>query len=68
MRTPLFIKKNNDEGNDFYYVGEINPIHNSFENSFIEDDNKNQVSVVKVIFELKPVMDENLYIYLTQKE
>jgi superfamily II DNA or RNA helicase len=68
MRIPLFIKKNNDEGNDFYYVGEISPIHNSFENSFIEDDNKNQVSVVKVIFELKPVMDENLYIYLTQKE
>jgi superfamily II DNA or RNA helicase/HKD family nuclease len=66
MRIPLFIKKNNDEGSDFYYVGEIYPIENSFEMGHIEDDNMKKISVVKVLFELHPMIDENLYIYITQ--
>jgi hypothetical protein len=31
IRLPLFIKKNNDEGLDFYYMGEVNPELNQVE-------------------------------------
>ena len=30
LKQPLFVKKSNDEGTDFYYIGEMEPIENSF--------------------------------------
>ncbi|WP_040254914.1 DUF3427 domain-containing protein, partial [Psychroserpens mesophilus] len=30
MRMPLFIKKNNDEGIEFYFIGDVTPIEGSF--------------------------------------
>lgn len=65
LRLPLFIKKSNDEGNDFYYMGDITPIEDSFEQTAMEDDNGNKVSVVKVRFLMNYPVEDSIYEYLT---
>ena len=67
LRLPLFIKKSNDEGVDFYYMGDVKPIENSFEQTTIPDDNGKKVSVVKVRFSMQIPVDENIYSYITNK-
>jgi len=64
MRLPLFIKKNNDEGLSFYYMGDLKAI----EKSFVEDKmpSKNgDVNVVRVIFNIDSPVEENIYKYIT---
>ena len=39
IRLPLFIKKNNDEGQDFYYMGEVTPELNHVKQTTIKNDN-----------------------------
>lgn len=60
-RLPLFVKKSNVEGDDFYYMGELQPIDDSFTQSEL-----NGFSVVKVLFDLDRPVDEELYRYLTE--
>ena len=67
MRLPLFIKKNNDEGLEFYYIGDLSAI----EESFIEDKmpSKNgDVSVVRVNFDIDHPVEENIYKYITNQD
>lgn len=64
LRLPLFIKKHNDEGSDFYYMGELTPIDNSFKQTTMDGDNGRKVSVVKVRFLLNHPVEDNLYNYL----
>lgn len=65
LRLPLFIKKSNDEGAAFYYMGDVRPIQGSFKQTTIKDDAKNNVSVVKVKFRLNNPVDDALYTYIT---
>ncbi len=66
LRLPLFIKKSNGEGSDFYYMGDVKPIDESFEETTILDDKGKSVSVVKVIFKLNQPVEDSLYDYLTK--
>lgn len=66
IRLPLFIKKNNDEGQDFYYMGDVMPEKDKAEQTSMNSDNGNQVSVVKILFKLKEPVSDSLYNYLTQ--
>ena len=66
LRIPLFIKKSNDEGTDFYYIGDITPIENSFIQSTLNDDNGKPVSVVKVVFSMNTPVEDNIYDYITE--
>ncbi|WP_396194642.1 DUF3427 domain-containing protein [Flavobacterium sp.] len=66
LRIPLFIKKSNDEGTDFYYMGDITPIENSFIQSTLNDDNGKPVSVVKVVFSMKTPVEDSIYDYITE--
>lgn len=66
LRLPLFIKKSNDEGTAFYFMGDITPIDESFKEAKISDDNGKDVSVVKIIFIMKHPVAENIYRYITQ--
>lgn len=59
FRIPLFIKKHNDEGNDFYYMGDMSPIDESFEQTTISG-----VSVVKVEFDMHTEVRSDIYKYL----
>jgi hypothetical protein len=66
LRIPLFIKKSNDEGTDFYYMGDITPIDETFIQTTLDDDSGKKVSVVKVVFSMNQPVDDNLYDYITE--
>ena len=61
----LFVKKSDDEGSDFYYLG--NMIYNSFEDTKMnsEKDGKiEKVPVVNIQFRMKNPVPQQLYNYL----
>ena len=60
-RLPLFIKKHNDEGNDFYYMGDMTPQHNSFEQTAIDGK-----SVVKIVFDMVHEVRRDIYSYIVE--
>jgi len=65
LRLPLFIKKSNDEGSEFYYMGDLKPVDDSFEEDTIKNDNNESVSVVKIKFTMDYQVEETIYNYLT---
>jgi len=68
IRLPLFIKKNNDEGMDFYYMGEVSPNLNKVEQTTMSNDSGKQISVVKIRFNLSNPVSTSMYNYLEQNE
>ena len=60
----LFIKKSDDEGLDFYYIGKLSPL--SYEQLFREIDGK-QNPIVNFKFKIDHTVDENLYNYFMDK-
>ena len=67
IRLPLFIKKNNDEGMDFYYMGDVTPELNQVEQTTMPNDNGKQLSVVKIRFNLTDPLTSSMYNYLQEK-
>ncbi|WP_198034422.1 DUF3427 domain-containing protein [Dyadobacter tibetensis] len=67
IRLPLFIKKNNDEGVDFYYMGEVSPALDQVEQTSMKDNNGKQIPVVKIRFNLANPVAINMFNYLEQK-
>lgn len=65
LRMPLFIKKHNDEGAEFYYMGDVEPIDGSFEQLSMKSGPTTQVSVVKMLMKLDPPVEPNIYAYIT---
>ena len=66
IRLPLFIKKNNDEGLDFYYMGEVSPVLNQVEQSTILNDSGKQLPIVKIRFNLTDSVTSSMYNYLQE--
>jgi superfamily II DNA or RNA helicase/phage repressor protein C with HTH and peptisase S24 domain len=64
IRIPLFIKKNNDEGTDFYYMGEMRPNLNMVEQTVINSDKGGKLSVVKIRFNVFPSVADSMYTYI----
>jgi superfamily II DNA or RNA helicase len=67
IRLPLFIKKNNDEGMDFYYMGEVSPELNKVEQTTMQNDSGKQLSVVKIRFNLADPVTSSMYNYLEER-
>ncbi|NNC94017.1 MAG: DUF3427 domain-containing protein, partial [Chitinophagales bacterium] len=65
IRLPLFVKKSNDEGKDFYYMGEMKPIEDSFTQETLQTDDGKQVPVVRVLFEMQTSVEDEIYEYIT---
>lgn len=64
MRIPLFVKKKNLEGIDFYYLGNMSvQKETAIEKMIVNDDGKN-VSVVEMNFSLESPVEKSLYDYL----
>ncbi|MEI6265459.1 MAG: DUF3427 domain-containing protein [Sphingobacteriia bacterium] len=61
-RTLLFIKKEDGEGSDFYYMGDVDLISGTVKESFI---NNTQTPVVNFDFKLQHPVEDTLYDYLT---
>lgn len=59
----LFIKKDNGEGSDFYFLGELTVIENSAQNSQMPDGK----SVVTMNFMLEQPVQHDIYHYLVEE-
>jgi hypothetical protein len=64
IRLPLFIKKNNDEGMDFYYMGEVFPEIDRVQQTTMPNDQGKQLPVVKIRFNLTNPVTPIIYNYL----
>ncbi|MDC0275790.1 DUF3427 domain-containing protein [Verrucomicrobiales bacterium] len=64
QRFPLFVKKNDDEGLSFYFIGDVRPDPDSFEEQKMPDGNDGQVPVVKLTLNLDKPVNDSLYRYL----
>lgn len=67
MRIPLFVKKSNSEGNDFYYLGNVFVQDDSAFEKMIKNDEGKNVSVVEMKFNLTTPVEKSLYDYITSK-
>lgn len=66
--TRVFMKKSDDEGTDFYYLGEVNPVQESIKqiSKPVKDGTERSVVEMKLKF-IQPI-ESNLYHYLTLDE
>ncbi len=66
LRIPLFIKKSNDEGIEFYFMGDLTPIEDSFEQGTMEKEagKEKGVSVVKIQFIMAQPVENDIYEYI----
>ena len=60
LRIPLFIKKDDDEGTEFYYMGDISAIDDSYEQIRSADG----INLVKMQFLLKHAVSNSIMKYL----
>ncbi len=67
IRLPLFIKKNNDEGLEFYYMGDVTPKLNFIEQTTMPNDSGKLLPVVKIRFNLTNQVNPNMFNYFQQK-
>ncbi|MBR6297407.1 MAG: DEAD/DEAH box helicase [Treponema sp.] len=61
IRIMLFVKKDDAEGSDFYFMGDMK--FESFEDTTMNSD-KGQVPVVNIKFDMETPVPQNLYAYL----
>lgn len=66
LRMPLFIKKSNGEGTDFYFMGDVKPIENTFKETTIKNDKGKDIPVVKVILSMSIPVEDSIFNYLTE--
>ena len=66
IRLPLFIKKNNDEGLDFYYMGEVSPDLEQVHQTTMPNDQGKTLPVVKIRFKLEDQVQSSIYNYLNE--
>jgi superfamily II DNA or RNA helicase/HKD family nuclease/SOS-response transcriptional repressor LexA len=66
IRLPLFIKKSNDEGLEFYYMGSVSPEKDKVEQTTMKNDKGQKISVVKFRFILQHPVSEVMYNYLQE--
>ena len=68
MRIPLFVKKSDDEGADFYYLCELTAISEKFESTTMQDKDGTQKPVVKMEFFLNKPIEHSLFRYITDAD
>lgn len=66
IRLPLFIKKNNDEGTEFYYMGDVKPQLHNVRQTLMNSDSGKKVTVVKIRFDLENPVSDTMYQYLSE--
>ncbi len=60
IRIPLFVKKSDGEGKDFYYMGDMEPIR--AEEQTIKSDGK-ELPIVNILFHLKTAVRQDIFGY-----
>ena len=65
MRLPLFLKKDDNEGLDFYFLGDLKVDKSFLEETFIFDKkNDKKKAIVKMRMHLDKPIKEDLYRYI----
>ncbi|MEA4922967.1 MAG: DEAD/DEAH box helicase [Eubacteriaceae bacterium] len=64
VRIPLFIKKSDGEGTDFYYMGDVEPAFH--EEDEIKNDKNKMLPIVNFKFTMKDEVEESMYRYLEE--
>ncbi len=64
----LFVKKDDDEGTDFYYIGKAVPEENSEEQTTMLDKNGKELPVVRMNLLLEHEVEPSLYHYLIENK
>ncbi|MBT2570036.1 DEAD/DEAH box helicase [Planococcus sp. ISL-110] len=64
----LFIKKDDDEGGDFYYLGQAFPDKTSVEQALMKDKNSKDIPVVHMQLALENTVESKLYHYISSEE
>ncbi len=64
MRLPLFVKKSNSEGIEFYYLGDMQYVDETACNTQIIGENKKFIPVVEMKFILNKPVDNDMYDYI----
>ena len=59
----LFVKKSDDEGADFYYMGQVRPIE--WNETTIPDKNGKRLPIVNFRFEMEKAVRADIYDYIT---
>ena len=67
LLLPLFVKKSNGEGDDFYYMGNVTPIEDSFTQTSIKDNNNQDVPVVMIRLSMNQPAEDSIYNYITNE-
>ena len=65
-RLPFFVKKSDDEGLSFYYLGDLYAKTDSFVDTRMSGEEGVEVPVVKMEFNLDKEVESRLFKYLTQ--
>ncbi|MFD1861474.1 DUF3427 domain-containing protein [Planococcus chinensis] len=63
----LFVKKDDDEGTDFYYLGEVTPDKNAIEQSTMSDKNGKEIPVVHMHLVMEKSLESKLYHYISNE-
>ena len=66
VRLPFFIKKSDNEGIDYYYLGDVLPVKDAIEDTTMPDGKGGQLNVVKFVFEFEHRVPDELYNYLVK--
>ena len=64
LRMPLFVKKSDDEGIEFFYMGDLIPKENGIKETKILDKKGKEVSVVGIECSLNRSVEEGIYRYM----
>ena len=65
IRVPIFVKKNNDEGLSFYFVGDGKSLVDQFQETRMTSSEGEGAAVVRMLFELDKPVSPLLFKYLT---
>lgn len=66
LRIELFVKKSDDEGDDFYYIGQVMPLPGRSANENVPDKDGNLKKVVRYELELAHEVPFGLYRVITE--
>ena len=64
LNIHLFVKKEDGEGRDFYYLGQVEPIKEETKETTIKNDEGKELPIVNIHFKIKNTVQEDIYDYL----
>lgn len=65
LNVYLFIQKSNNEGADFYFMGNVDTVTGSLTQEYKVNDQNKKIPVVHMDFKLRHTVQESLYRYIT---